>query len=523
MNQTVSTRYKPIFIGWIKILSDSLESYLFKINKVQKSLLNKKHHKSCQKNNFQGDTNNFTIFGRLKIKYMKQKFFTFGFTILLLFSCFNFLHSQNLEILYDFDVIDGRITYGELISDGTYLYGMSNSGGAYDKGTVYKIKKDGSDFVKLLDFDGENGDGAYASLTLVGSELFGVGYRGGELNRGTIFKLNTDGTGFTKLIDFGNGNTGFLAYCTLFFDGEYLYGTTYGGGSGVGSGMVFKLKTDGSDFSVIHNFGLDVSSPNHNLVSDGDYLYGTAFNGGDGVNNSTLYKLKKDGSIFQKLHDFPDNLENTNVEPAGLLLIGDFLYGVTLYGENDKNGYLYKIETDGTNFEILHDFIPQTGVKPRCILAYVDDYLFGTTSEGGGIFKIKTDGSDFENIFVFDDSTGNTPFSGLLYEDGLFYGTTIYGGDNQKGTIFVFDNKPLSTNEIILNRIKITPNPTVDFFSVTGINKSGVNLLELFDSNGKLILKTEIIEGMRVSIGHLPKGIYFVKLENQKAIKLIKK
>ena len=39
------------------------------------------------------------------------------------------------------------------ISDGTYLYGMTVYGGAYNDGVVFKIKPDGTGYVKLLDFD----------------------------------------------------------------------------------------------------------------------------------------------------------------------------------------------------------------------------------------------------------------------------------------------------------------------------------------------------------------------------------
>src|SRR5687767_2971811 len=48
---------------------------------------------------------------------------------------------------------DPNSTFGSLISDGTYLYGMSEAGGWNSVGTVFKIKPDGTDFEKLLNME----------------------------------------------------------------------------------------------------------------------------------------------------------------------------------------------------------------------------------------------------------------------------------------------------------------------------------------------------------------------------------
>jgi len=59
-----------------------------------------------------------------------------------------------------------------LISDGTYLYGMTQQGGDDNKGVVFKIKLDGTSYTKLLDFDGTNGETPYGSLVSDGSFLY---------------------------------------------------------------------------------------------------------------------------------------------------------------------------------------------------------------------------------------------------------------------------------------------------------------------------------------------------------------
>jgi len=49
---------------------------------------------------------------------------------------------------------DGGNPRGSLISDGTFLYGMTTGGGTNGMGTIFKIMPDGTGFVKLLDFNG---------------------------------------------------------------------------------------------------------------------------------------------------------------------------------------------------------------------------------------------------------------------------------------------------------------------------------------------------------------------------------
>src|SRR6266850_1722370 len=51
--------------------------------------------------------------------------------------------------LLDFGSTDnGSHPYSSLVSDGTFLYGMTSEAGSNGVGTIYKIKPDGSGFAK---------------------------------------------------------------------------------------------------------------------------------------------------------------------------------------------------------------------------------------------------------------------------------------------------------------------------------------------------------------------------------------
>lgn len=177
---------------------------------------------------------------------------------------------------------NGRQPYGSLISDGTYLYGMTNKGGINDSGTVFKIMPDGTGYSKLLDFTGAaNGSFPYNSLIYDGTDLYGMTYKGGVNNYGVVFKIKPDGTGYSKLLDFAGITNGGNPMGSFFFDGTFLYGTTLVGGTD-SLGTIFKIKADGSDYNKLLDFSgvVNGSYPSGSLISDGTFLYGMTNNGG---------------------------------------------------------------------------------------------------------------------------------------------------------------------------------------------------------------------------------------------------
>lgn len=83
----------------------------------------------------------------------------------------------------------GKEPLGGLITDGTYLYGMTQWGGANNKGTIFKIKTDGTDYSLLYSFDNANGERPDGDLVLINNFLYGTTVEGGTNNVGVIFKI----------------------------------------------------------------------------------------------------------------------------------------------------------------------------------------------------------------------------------------------------------------------------------------------------------------------------------------------
>ena len=138
---------------------------------------------------------------------------------------------------------DGSGPPGSLTLDGSTLYGMTQYGGANNKGAVFKRNTDGSNCTNLHSFAGGAGDGASAqgSLTLANGWLYGMTPFGGASNYGVVFRVNTDGSSYTNLHTFTvSAGDGAEPYGSLLLSGSTLYGMTFYGGTN-NDGVVFAL------------------------------------------------------------------------------------------------------------------------------------------------------------------------------------------------------------------------------------------------------------------------------------------
>jgi uncharacterized repeat protein (TIGR03803 family) len=145
-----------------------------------------------------------------------------------------------------------------------------------------------------------NSDGAGPSGGLAanssGNTLYGTAFSAGASSRGTVFAVNADGTGFTNLHNFTGVSDGSQPWAGLILSGNTLYGAAGNGGT-AGNGALFALNTNGTGFTVLHNFTATVDSansdgayPSGGLISSGNTLYGMAAAGGSS-GKGTVFSL----------------------------------------------------------------------------------------------------------------------------------------------------------------------------------------------------------------------------------------
>jgi uncharacterized repeat protein (TIGR03803 family) len=377
---------------------------------------------------------------------------------------------------------DGANPHAGLLLSGNTLYGTAYNGGSFGNGTVFAMNMDGTGFSTLYSFTAiaawpgsynfftvyTNSDGAnpVGGLISSGTTLYGTAFNGGSFGEGTVFKVNMDGTGFTTLYSFtllSNRGTGLLNSDGadpdggLILSGSTLYGVTFVGGTS-GPGTLFKVNTDGTGFSVLHNFTGSFSGghfPYDALLLSGDTLYGAMYNDG------AVYAINADGTGFTNLYEFTAASGSgggygTNSDgylPSDALISsGNTLYGTTGYGGTSGNGTVFAVGTDGTGFKTLHSFTNTDGVGPLSGLLLSGSTLYGTAQNGGRfgngtVFAINTDGTGFtvlhdftdvghDSFSVYTNSDGANPYSGLILSSNTLYGTAVNGGTSGVGTVF---------------------------------------------------------------------------------------
>jgi len=319
------------------------------------------------------------------------------------------------------------------------LYGAATLSGASEDGTLFRLNTDGGGFAVIYDFSKTGGDGCNPTGAMVeGSDglLYGTTRKGGTFRGGTVFKLNKDGSGYGLLHSFrAAAGEGRHPYAEVIQGSDgLLYGTTYG--EDLDYGTVFRLNKDGNGFAVLHTFnGSDGQYPNATVLEGpGSLLYGATTQGGTN-NKGSLFKLRSDGTGFSVLWHFSGS---DGEGPYAALVKGSTggLYGTTCYGGTYGWGTVFKLSTNGTGFVVLHSFSGGDGRCPQAaLLEGSDGVLYGTTSLGasgnrGTLFKLDQDGTGFAVLHTFSDSgDGYWPYGALVEgNDGMLYGTANGGG-----------------------------------------------------------------------------------------------
>jgi uncharacterized repeat protein (TIGR03803 family) len=298
--------------------------------------------------------------------------------------------------------------------------------------------------------DAGNSDGSfpqYGAPTVSGSTLYGMTYRGGFSGYGSVFKMNTNGTGFTLLHNFNGYTDGRWPYGSLTLDGSTLYGMTPRIGDG-GGGAAFKINTDGSSFTPLHTFAGGANDgllPYGSLTLYNSRLYGMTFAGG-GSGAGTAFRMNTDGSSFTLLHTFAGGV-NDGIYPLGSLTSDNngWLYGMTQEGGSLNRGTVFGMNVDGNGYAVLHSFSDDNNGKfPSGSLTLSGSTLYGMTWQGGGvgnggtIFKMNINGTGFTLLHTFAGGVndGMNPMGSLTLDGSTLYGMTQYGGSNNCGTAF---------------------------------------------------------------------------------------
>jgi uncharacterized repeat protein (TIGR03803 family) len=353
----------------------------------------------------------------------------------------------------DFDgPVKGSYPNGSLIqATNGKLYGMTTSGGGFDKGVIFEYSLITNTYTKKLDFDGlGKGSSPYGKLLqATNSKLYGMTSEGGTTSNGVLFEYDPATNTYTKKLDFNGTEKGMSPLGSLVqaINGK-LYGTTiYGGVKYNGVLFEYDLTTNAYtkklDFDNTINGGLPLSL----IQTANGKLYGmTAYGGVNG--RGVLYEYAPSTSTFIKRLDF-NSSNNGNDPHSGLMMAANYkLYGLAYSGGTNGLGVLFEYDlltntyTNKLNFDGL-----EKGSYPRgSMVQATNNKLYGMTSEGGIFSKgVLFEYDPASNIYtkkVDLDGSGKGSYpSGSLIQaiNGKLYGMINSGGVNNLGVLFEYD------------------------------------------------------------------------------------
>ena len=138
--------------------------------------------------------------------------------------------------------------------------------------------------------------------------------------------------------------------------------------------------------TILHNFtnSPDGANPVAGLLLADGRLYGTTEKGGS-TNDGCVFAVNTDGSDFSISHNF-EGTPDASRFVGGLALAGDTLYGVTGNGGSYSYGSLFSLSTNGDAFayDVLYNFNPASnGVLPNATLTFSNGIFYGVASGDG--------------------------------------------------------------------------------------------------------------------------------------------
>jgi uncharacterized repeat protein (TIGR03803 family) len=298
------------------------------------------------------------------------------------------------------------VLHGTLLlrSDGR-VFGVDASGGDYGYGGVFTTKPDGSEYKSLFSVPTSDYWGSFPPFLSVidGNLLYFIGSKNTPYNP-EIYKLDGITGNFSALAAIASGAkpVGIPTGVTQSADGA-LYLNLYAGGSRSG-GAILKTDAKGTDSVLLHQCSTgpaDSAWPEGPLIlTPGGTLYGLSFLGGTN-NLGTVFKLNVDGSGFEVLHSFGgigDGHPGPEFDLGGVWPQQSLVEGA--------NGALYGITSRG-------GVLLQTPFEPRPFRA--------------ALFTLNKDGSGYTILHRFgleNEEGPDVPYPTTLFmgSDGLLYG-----------------------------------------------------------------------------------------------------
>jgi uncharacterized repeat protein (TIGR03803 family) len=376
----------------------------------------------------------------------------------------------------------------------TYMYGVARNGGANGTGTVFKVSHDGTDFQVLHTFDASRCPGLNAVTVFL--------YQRTTTNVPPAVSQTGSATYTYSSAVISGQPTGWTTAVPAATSGDFLWIIQATAASTTGTDTIANTEwsapvqvttgtgpgTAGFNATVICSYKRASAQPTDTpgavtfTFASAAWTPGNGWAAGIPDGTDRLWVEAASPASTGATDDVPVSewsgvieivsggiigrtLNRDGGSPVGQIVQGanGYLYGVASSGGLNGTGTVWRVNSDGTGFQVLHTFgatvldatsslpLNVDGATPLSgVIDGNDGFFYGTTSTGGlghgNVFAISADGATYTPLHQFDGPTGSTPIGELtLGANGQLYGTTSGGGVNSSnaettyGTIFSID------------------------------------------------------------------------------------
>lgn len=365
--------------------------------------------------------------------------------------------SEEVSIMYSFQSNNNLFTNfyaapDQLLNDGGNLWGTKHE-------EVFKIETTNSfEYNVVHNFFNPNGGNPDFGYQKVGDRIWGIDAYGGSKNQGVIFSMYPDGSDRQVEYTFTPEEI-FRPRGSLTPVGNEMFGIT--------NGEIYAIDVNSSELRIIGN----VESPKGTPVYNDGFVYALSENSSLGAGG--LFSMNVSTGEVEDLFGF--DIQVGFYQP-NLTLHEGIIYGGYEYTDysQPKFGGIFKYNIQNGEHSILYEserYSPSRGVT------IVDDVMWGVahdqTADADALFRINVDGTEFEVIHTIDDNIGDNVVGELTLVDQRLWGKVFRGGAFGVGSLFSFIPDPSGSDYDVKKETDLTlnlgGNPTGSLFATPAL------------------------------------------------------
>lgn len=361
---------------------------------------------------------------------------------------FEFNPANNvLTKLHDFDSITGSYPREGLTVYNSKLYGMTSGGGSANEGVVYEFNPATNVYTKKANILASNiGVISYGTkLVVYNNLLWGASNSGAMNDKGAIFSYNPLTNALLKKVDLQTIGTGTI-YGSLTLLNNKLYGNTnYGGASN--TGVIFEYNPATNLLGIEYDLSYTSAKLHMNFTAYNNLLYSCSTVGG-AYNLGQIFSFNPVNNQYTALYSLQSP---AGINGAGAVTVyNNKLWGFTQHGSTYNEGSLFSYNLLTSIYTTAIALGGSDLQNPGGPLLYYNNKIYGTCQNGGivsnsdqgagGIYEFDPATNMFTvKVNMLDTNADTYDNGGFTLLNNKFYGVSSYGGNNNEGSLYVYD------------------------------------------------------------------------------------